>query len=80
MELGVEIFNVAAAALEISGVEKAFQRNQVAVHIVAHGAQLVLAEDGFIHMLKLKAHLLFGLLLIANDLILTLRTNKQIKC
>ncbi len=50
------------------------------IHIMAQGTQFVLLKNKLIHMLDLGAHLLLGLLLITNDLVLLLGACIEIKC
>ena len=49
------------------------------IDVVADAAQFVLLEDDFIQMFELMLHLLFGLLLLVNDLSLPGRTLIKIK-
>ena len=70
MQLISKAFHILLPTGNISVVQVAFNGNQLIDHIMLDPPQFILFKDNFIHMLKLRFHLLFKLLLFADDLIL----------
>lgn len=72
LEMVADPGEILTAASEIARIEVAAQRSQLVVDVVAKSAQLILPENDLVHVFELGLHLLLGLFLIANDLVLTL--------
>ena len=79
LEMVADPGKILTAASEIARIEVAAQRSQLVVDVVAKSAQLILPENDLVHVFELGLHLLLGLLLIANDLVLLLRARIEIE-